>query len=165
MIPFLTESPTRVGDQALERERRAHVIQVGTLAMFVLAAITAVRMWILGVHELVFALAVTIASCGLNLVWLRRGAPVAWCGHLGVASLFCLLICTNLTTGGFYDPSFAWFYAVPFAAAFLIDLRSAWVWTGIVVMTTIGLWQLAGMGIELLRQPLLPPEPGRIDGA
>jgi signal transduction histidine kinase len=117
--------------------------------MILLAGAVAYQMWVLEITTLFVALGTTVAACSLNLVWLRLGAPVERVGNLSIGIFFGLILTSVLSTGGFYDPNFAWLYAIPLAAALLVDMKSSCCWAAIVVATTVGFWAIAGMSIDL----------------
>jgi signal transduction histidine kinase len=133
----------------VERDRRRRLLEVGTLAMILLAGAVAYQMWILEITSLFVALGITVVACSLNLVWIRLGASVERVGNLSIAIFYGLILISVLSTGGFYDPNFAWLYAIPLAAAVLVDVKSSCYWAAIVVMTTVGFWEIAEMNIDL----------------
>jgi signal transduction histidine kinase len=116
--------------------------------MFSIAAAAAYRMWILDIKSLVVALGVTVAVCGLNLVWLRRGGSVAHVGNLSVGIFYSFIVLSVAVTGGFYGSNIAWFCAVPIGAALLVDIRSSLYWTGGAALTTLGFWFSAGLDLD-----------------
>jgi signal transduction histidine kinase len=117
--------------------------------MILLAGAVAYQMWLLDISTLFVALGVTVAACGLNLVWLRLGGRVERVGNLSIGIFFGLILTSVYSTGGFYDPNFAWLYAIPLAAALLVDMKSSFYWAAIVVAATVGFWEIAGMNIDL----------------
>jgi signal transduction histidine kinase len=128
-------------------ERRARAIQLGTLGMFTIGIPTAFRYWALGVPSLTGALLITMAACGANLVWLRRSGRTRRAGNLAIG-LYCTLLLLSLSsTGGFYDPNFAWLYTIPVAAAYLLGLGSSWAWTAVAMVSTVVFWLLPSYGI------------------
>ena len=146
--PLSVESSTGSGPD-VERVRRQRLIEVGTLAMFAIASLATYRLWMPGVTSLVIGLAVAVFAFGLNLVWLRMGAPIERAGNMSIGIFFGLILTSVISTGGFYDPTFAWLYAIPMGAALLVDVRSSCFWTAIVIATTLGFWGLAESNIEL----------------
>lgn len=142
----------------VERDRRVQALDMGTRAMFVVAAVAAYRMWSVGATSVLFAVAAAVIACGLNLLSLRSGASVTRVGNLSVATLFALLLITVSATGGFYDPNFAFLAVIPIAAALLVDLRSSVYWAAATAVTTLLFWQLTGWGVEF---PNVIPESER----
>ena len=161
--PENASAPRGVGAAApagadFDRELRTLFIWVGTLAMFGFAAAAALQLLALGVYGLAGAVGLTVAAACLNLVRLRQGGSDLVAAQVCVGLLYTLLLVSNLSTGGFYDPNFSWFYTVPLLATLLVHLRAGVAWAGVVIATTLVFWQLAGLGIEV---PQLIPEARR----
>ena len=85
----------------------------------------------------------------MNLAWVQRSGRVVVGGNIAIGLLFSVIVFSVSVAGGFYDPVFAWIYAVPVAAACIVDLRSGWVWAALVMLTACAFWALPGFGIEL----------------
>ena len=136
--------------------RRIRSIQLGTLAMSVVAAPFVAHFWFLGMGYLSWALVATVVVAWLNVLWLRGHRDSRWGGHLAAAALFLLLVISNSTSGGFYDPNLGWLYTVPMVATFFDDLRAGWIWVGIVLVALIAFWLLPIFGIVV--PDLVPPE-------
>jgi signal transduction histidine kinase len=102
------------------------------------------QMW-----HMVGAVAVAVSGALANLWFIRRHRRVVAAGYIVCGLLYVLLVFATLTTGGFDDPNFAWFYIVPLAGAFLVDIRTAWVLTALVLLTTLVFWLLPGWGIQV----------------
>jgi signal transduction histidine kinase len=160
-LPLSRESYGEIADE-VENDRRRQVLEIGSLAMFAVAAVTAVRMWTLDLTSQVIALGITVVACSLNLVWSRLGGPVDRIGNLSVAIFYGLILNNILSTGGYYDTHFNWICAVPLGAALLVSLRSSCYWAVIVGVTTVCFWYVSGSGIEI---PNLIPIEERHDQA
>ena len=130
-------------------DHRVRGLRIGTLAMFAIGLPTAIRYWILGLPLVAGAVVAAMAVSTVSLVVLQRTRRPDLCGNLSVAALYLLLVFSVWASGGFYDPNFSWFYTVPVAAACLVDLRSGWIWAGVVCLTCVGFWQLPELGIEV----------------
>jgi len=129
--------------------RRTRTIEIGTLAMFAIGWLSVVRYLALDLPLIVAGLVVTMGACAANLVLLRRTLRARLCGNLAVGALYALLLLSVSVSGGFYDPNFAWLYAVPVAAAWLVDLRSSALWSLVVLATATAFWGLHEAGIAL----------------
>ncbi len=133
-----------------EDMRRVRIISITTLGLCVVAGIPAIIQFrLLGLSHLAIAGGVTIAAALANLLLLRALRRPILAAHLGLAVLGSLLVFSNVATGGFYDPNFAWLYVLPLGAAALIDLRGAAIWTAILICVTVAFWMLPDQGIEL----------------
>ncbi len=142
--------------------RRIRVISFSLVAMAIFSAGLAVEYLRLGILPLVAALVVAMAvSVGLIFL-LRATRRTALCGYLAVSLFYVLVIASNVVSGGFFDANFAWLYAVPLAAALLLDLRACWVWVGVVSATMMGFWLLPGLGVEV--PDLIPKESHAVHG-
>jgi two-component system NtrC family sensor kinase len=133
--------------------RRIRVISIVTLAMSTVIAIPIIAHYVhLGMESLsILVLATVVAALG-NLAHLRKTRRPGPAGQVAVGLLSCLMFFSNINTGGFYDPNFAWFYIIPLCGAVLIDVRGAAVWTVVTILTTVGFWALPELGIELVSQ-------------
>jgi signal transduction histidine kinase len=133
-----------------EDMRRVRIISITTLGLCVVAGVPAIIQFrLLGLSHLAIAGGVTIAAALANLLLLRALRRPILAAHLGLAVLGSLLVFSNVATGGFYDPNFAWLYVLPLGAAALIDLRGAAIWTAILICVTVAFWMLPDQGIEL----------------
>ncbi|MEM7356206.1 MAG: ATP-binding protein, partial [Acidobacteriota bacterium] len=128
---------------------RAQVIQLATLALIAIGAPFIVQYWRIGVPWMSLAVSATIAVSVVNVVSLRRGRRLRLSGHVATAALFSLLVLSNIASGGFYDPNFAWLYVVPLVAAAATDFAGLWLWVVVVLATVAGFWSLPWLGIEL----------------
>lgn len=126
--------------------RRVRVITGAGLAMFAIGAPFVVQYWQLGLRVMALGVACTIVAGAVNISALRKNRRPYIAGQIGVSMLYLLLLMSNITSGGFYDPNFAWLYVVPIAAAILVNLRACWAWTGVIVATTVAFWALTEMG-------------------
>lgn len=135
---------------------RVRAVSGASLLMFLVGAPFVARYQGLGVPLMAWAVAGTMVFNLANLVLLLRSGRAALCGNLAALSLFTLLVLSNVASGGFYDPNFAWLYVVPAGAALLVGPRAAVLWAGVVVMTTAVFWALPELGYPL--QPLIPAD-------
>jgi signal transduction histidine kinase len=153
--PPLTEETATV-HRALEldltredRMRRIRVIQIATLALCGIGVMSVHQYWILGIPEICLALLLTMAAGIANLFLLRWTQRDSLCGHLALAILAPLLVYLSAVSGGFRDPSFAWFYLLPLAAGVLSGFRGGAFWLAVTVAITLGFWSLEARGISL----------------
>ncbi len=137
--------------------RRVRILNAGTLAMCALGIPFVFRYLGLGAPRLAAALVATILVCAANLWLLRRTHNPGLAGHVATAAVFALLVISNLTSGGFYDPNFAWLYVVPLIASVAIDQRAAWIWIGVLLATTLVFWLLPSWGV-VVPDLILPGE-------
>jgi signal transduction histidine kinase len=131
-------------DHALGRSR---VLEVAILALCGVGLLSFVHYLVLGILEMSLALAISVAAGIANLVLLRCTNRNVLCGHLGLAVLTSLLLFTSAGSGGFRDPTFAWFYVLPLAAAVILGFRGAVVWLGVTLAITLAFSWLDSHGM------------------
>ncbi len=135
-----------------DERRRVRILSGATLAMVAIAAGYFVNHLVLGLVSMCIALGLAASAALANLAllrWTRR--PVA-SAHLGVAILTAVLCFSAYTTGGFYDPNFAWLYLVPVCAVVILDHRGATFWALVTLGITVAFWTAPQLGIELVNQ-------------
>ena len=123
-------------DDGHEPGRRRAVLRLGTYALILIGAAATLRMISIGVPVLPWVIGVASAGAFLNLAALDRGASIDRAGHVCIGLLFVVLLCSVTATGGFYDPNFAWLFAVPLTAALVVGLRASLGWTGLIAGAT-----------------------------
>ncbi|MEM9189668.1 MAG: EAL domain-containing protein [Myxococcota bacterium] len=149
-----------VGDEGEERGSLAppRTISRAQAASMVMAALVvmSVPFCVQYLALEMYTVAVSVAAAALlgigNIVVLRRTKRLQLTGQVGTALLFFLLLISNLSSGGFHDPNFSWFYVVQVVAAIFLDLRSVVAWSVVVVFTAVGFWALPYLGVELASQ-------------
>ena len=142
--------PALERDLTLEdRRHRIRVLQIATLALCGVGALSVHQYWILGAPEMCLALLIAMAAGVVNLFLLRWTRRDFLCGQLALAILTSLLVYLSAMSGGFRGPSFVWFYLLPLAAAVLSGLRGAALWLAVTVAITLGFWSLEAHGISL----------------
>ena len=134
-------SPTLLG--------RVRVITVGTLAMFLITIPFIFKYWAVGYHFMSYTLVGVMAFCLANIALLRHSQSPDLAGWVCTATAYSLLVVSNSSSGGFYDPNFGWLYVVPLLAAVAVGLRAGWIWVGVVALTTLAFWILPLQGIEV----------------
>jgi signal transduction histidine kinase len=139
-----------------ERMRRVRTVSGVTFAMTWVALLASVQSWFVEHTEIIAYLAVATTAGLANLLLLRATRRPVLSGHIAVAILALLIGASATGSGGFYNPAFAWVYILPLAAAVLVELRGAALWTGITVAMAIGFWMLPELGIHL--QDRTPPD-------
>jgi signal transduction histidine kinase len=136
-------------DVTPELRRRIRVLSIATAAMLSIGMTAIAHFQHLEMWRLCGALIVTMSAALANLVLLRHSRRAQLCGHIGLSLLASLLLFSNLTSGGFYDANFAWFYLLPITAAVLLDVRGAAIWTGVTLTIMLVFWSLPELGFEL----------------
>jgi signal transduction histidine kinase len=147
--------PTRVSPDTL---RRIRVLSGATYLLIGTGALHAVEFALLGVPEVVIAIAVTSLLAISNLGLLQRTRDPRLGAHLAMALLAGLICVGSWLNGGFENPYSAWLYALPVAAAISLDLRGVVLWVGITLALMLGFWSLPQFGVELASRV---PEPLR----
>jgi len=143
-------------DLTVKQMRRVRAISGATFAMIWVALFTVVQSWAVGKWDVIAYLGIA-TSVGLgNLALLRKTHDPQLSGHVAVATLAALISLSAMSSGGFYNPSFAWLYIIPLAAAVALDVRGAAVWVGITVAISAVFWVLPEIGIRLPDKT--PPE-------
>jgi signal transduction histidine kinase len=133
--------------------RRIRVISIATIAMSTVIAIPSIAHHLyLGMVGLSMVIGATVIAAIGNLLHLRKTRNPGPAGHVAIGLLSCLMLVSNINTGGFYDPNFAWLYIIPLCGAVVIDVRGAAIWTLITILTTVAFWALPELGIELVSQ-------------
>ncbi len=136
--------------------RQVRMVSFNTVLMFTIAIPFVFRYLSLGIWLIAVGLLVTMIGCVVNISILRRTHNPVVSGHVAATLLFLLLVMSNVVSGGFYDANFSWLYILPLGAALLVNLRAGWIWTAIVVLTTLVFWLLPGLGVEVPN--LIPPD-------
>lgn len=138
-------------DRAAEPElkRRLRVFSTVSVATIAIGIPFVFQYWSLGVPEMSVAISASIASGIANLWWVSRHHDPKIGGLVGTCILFVLLLLSNWSSGGFYDPNFAWLYVIPLYASLMIDARAGWIFTGVVLFVTALFWLAPDLGIEV----------------
>ena len=142
--PFLPRQP--VDPDAL---RRSRVIAIVTVVMLAVGVPFVPRFWMLGVPQMSFGISVAMLVAVGNLLILRRHGNPMLSGNLAVGVLFSILVLSNTSSGGFYDPNMGWLYVVPLSAFMLCDARSGWLWTGVTLLACASFWGLDIAGFAI----------------
>ena len=142
-----------IGGETIDRTgpelERIRTIGFGALAMVAIGLPFSVQYMKLGLWSVAIAVWATCFA-GLMVIWLiRAGFSLTLCGYLSGTVLYLLLLISNLNSGGFYDPNFAWFYVVPLVGAVWVDAKAAVFWSAVVIATTIVFWAVSRMGIVI----------------
>lgn len=130
--------------------RAARAVGIAIVALVVVSIPFSIQYWRIGLPMMSAAVAVTACFTLGLLVFLRRTGRAAFAGGLALTGMYALLLLSNITSGGFYNPNFAWFYVIPIAAATFAGPRQAWWWTLVVLATTVVFWTLHEQGFELV---------------
>ena len=129
--------------------RRIRVVNGATFGFFAIALPFVFQYWSMGVPYMSLAIVGTMLGGLINLFLLRSTQNVDLCGYFVTSLIFLLLLISNCSSGGFYDPNFSWFYVIPLAGLVAVDLRAGWFWTGIILVNTTIFWGLAQAGIAV----------------
>jgi len=129
---------------------RVRTVNAAMITMVAIAVPFMVRYGALGVPHMVAALAICVVGALGNMWLLRRTHRPTAAGYVASGLLLALLVASNVTSGGFYEPNFAWLYVVPLVALIVADLRAAWMLTGIVLVTAVVFWFLPRWGVHLV---------------
>ncbi len=143
-----------------ERMRKIRILGIATSAMILVGALYVVRHVQLGLPELAIAVASTILAAIANLAVLRWTQRPELGAHTAVGLLAAMLCFSAYSTGGFYDPNFAWLYLLPICAAIVLDLRGAAIWTVLTLAISFGFWLLPEIGIVIETQIPLESQSG-----
>lgn len=145
--------PDSVDPSRLDRIR---AVNVGLLLTIGICLPYAAQYMSLGIPWMTVAVVATALVAGLTLLRLRRHHDIKRAGLVTGASVFGLLLLSNVVSGGFYDPNFGWLYVIPLVGALIVDLRTAMMFSGLLLGTTIAFWLLPRLGVELHSQ--IPPD-------
>ncbi len=138
-------------DWSREEERRQARLIAGVVFMMCIPGLLYfVHFILIGVAWMALAVALTIATSGASLVWLRFSQKPESAGAVGVTAFCFLLSVSAYSTGGFYGPNFAWLYVIPVFAALLASMRTGAVFTGIVLLIAVGFWIAERNGLPLV---------------
>ena len=137
------------GDLAPLLSQRRRILTCTTLVMAAIAVPFAVQYWRICAIDMVVVMVAAVSLAFAHLWPLRRAARIRLAGHVAVALLFALIVCSSMRTGGFSDPSFVWLFIVPLAAAVLIDVRVGWIWTALVFAVVVAFWLVESSGVQV----------------
>ena len=141
----------RGGFKATEKSaselERIRMVNIGLLTILAVGLPFSVPYYLIGVPLVSAAVLLTCLGAVGALIMVRRGISITFCGYLAGSFVYSLLLLSNLNSGGFYDPNFAWFYVVPLVGAVLVDVKAAWIWSAVIVVTTVGFWVADQSGI------------------
>ncbi len=135
---------------------KIRTINVGLLVMAAIALPFALQYSRLRLWHMTAAVLVTAAVAIATLISLRRNHNAERAGTVAGFTILTLLLLSNVTSGGFYDPNFGWLYVVPLVGAAVASRRSVWVFTILVVLATIAFWALPELGVEIVSR--IPPD-------
>lgn len=129
--------------------RQTQLILISTIVLVVIAGPFALQYWSLGLPWMSVAVLTTmvLGLCDVALFKVKKDAVL--CGSIATFCVYLLLLCSNITSGGFYDPNFAWFYVVPVMGMIVANQKMGWFWTGIILLTTWVFWMLPDWGVVL----------------
>ena len=136
--------------------RRARVVTAATCLLVVIAQLAALQYWRTGLPLLSALLGLVCVAGFANLWLLRRTGRSVLCAHLALGLLTGMQVASLATTGGFYDPNFAWLYVVPVGAAVVVPLRHSVLWLAGTLALTVFFWWLPEVGFRFESQ--VPPE-------
>jgi len=135
---------------------RIRTINVGLLVMAGTPIPFGIQYARLGLPYMTAAVLVT-AFVALATLWqLRRTHDVDRAGLVVGLTVLALLVVSNVTSGGFYDPNFSWLYVVPLVGGVVATRRAVALFGGLVVLATIVFWVLPELGVPIVNR--IPPE-------
>lgn len=129
--------------------RQTQLILISTIVLVVIAGPFALQYWSLGLPWMSVAVLTTmvLGLCDVALFKVKKDAVL--CGSIATFCVYLLLLCSNITSGGFYDPNFAWFYVVPVMGMIVANQKMGWFWTAVILLTTWIFWMLPDWGVVL----------------
>ena len=137
------------GSVAPDAMRRIRILGIATVAMVGVGIGYMILHAQLGLEALAWANIATSGAAIANLAVLRVTRDPTPAAHVATALLAAMVGFSAWSNGGFYDPSFAWFYLVPICAAIVLDPRGAATWTLLTALFCLGFWSLPELGIVL----------------
>lgn len=141
--------------------RQTQVVVIATFVLVLMAGPFAVQYWSMGLHVMSFAVIATSILGVSSTVLFKFTKNFMLSGTLSTFCVFMLILLSNITSGGFYDPNFAWFYVIPVMAMVITNQKMGWIWTGIILVTTLAFWYLPDWGIVLENKIPLEDHPGQ----
>jgi diguanylate cyclase (GGDEF)-like protein len=129
---------------------RIRTINVGLIVMAAISLPFAVQYTRLGLSHMTVAVLLTATVAIATLVWLRRSHDTERAGLVAGITTLALLVLSNFTSGGFYDPNFGWLYVVPLIGAAVASRRAVWLLTSLVIAITLVFWVLPQTGVNLV---------------
>lgn len=129
---------------------RIRIANIGLVVMVAIALPFSVQYLRLGLPHMVFAVLAAAAVAMVSLWRLRRNHHPGQAGLVAGLTVFALLVTSNVTSGGFYDPNFAWLYVVPLIGALVATRRTIWLFGGLVLAATVVFWALPQMGVPIV---------------
>ncbi len=132
--------------------RRIRITSFSTLAMLLVAVLYFFEHLALGIHSMCAALIVAFVAALANLALLQWTRNATLGANFGITILGGMLIFSNYTSGGFYQPNFSWLYLLPICAAVVLRWRGAAIWTLVTLSITLAFWSLPELGVELDNQ-------------
>jgi signal transduction histidine kinase len=132
--------------------RRIRVLSGATFLLIAQGALSVVEFHLFGLRAGVLAILLAALLALANLALLRRTRNVHVAAHLALAILTGLVVFASALHGGIDNTYFSWFYALPVAAAVVLDVRGVLLWLGLTLALTVGFWSLPRLGVELVSQ-------------
>jgi signal transduction histidine kinase/CheY-like chemotaxis protein len=120
--------------------RRVRLIGLCTALTWMVAVSALLHAWQFGRADVAGIVGTLLLASILNLVVLHRREEPRLSGTVAVGLAYALILASNLAGGGFYSPRFSWLYAIPLLAFLIVDIRNGWLWTIVVVVTTVSFW-------------------------
>ncbi len=139
-------SPEKTEPIELDRIRIANI---GLLIMAGIALPFAAQYAMLDLPLMTGAVLLATVVALLSLWRLRTTLDTDRTGLVAGLTLLGLLVLSNVISGGFYDPNFAWLYVVPLVAALVATVRAVWLFGGLVFIATLAFWALPQLGVPI----------------
>ncbi|MDF1663738.1 MAG: response regulator [Planctomycetota bacterium] len=141
--------------------RQTQVFIITTMVLVLIAGPFAVQYWSMKLHFMSCAVIATTILGLSSAVLFKHTKNVTLCGTIATFCVYLLLIFSNITSGGFYDPNFSWFYVVPVMGMVITNQKMGWVWTAVIAATTLTFWYLPELGINLENKIPLEDHPAQ----
>lgn len=138
---FLTdpENPTDL--------RQTQIILITAIVLVLIAGPFAIQYWSLGLPWMSFAVIMTMIFGLIDVAIFKVKKDVVLCGTIATFCVYLLLIVSNISSGGFYDPNFSWFYVIPIMGMVVANQKMGWFWTLVIVLTSWVFWMLPDWGV------------------
>jgi signal transduction histidine kinase len=137
-------------DSIVIRQTQATVIAV--LVLTLIAGPFVLQYWSMNLPYMSVAVIFTMMIGVFDLVILKYTKRTLLCGTIATFVMYLLLVLSNVTSGGFYDPNFSWLYVIPLMGMVVTNRALSWAWTVVILLTTWIFWMLSSWGINLESQ-------------
>lgn len=104
----------------------------------------------IGMWQMTTAVTGAVLIAGVLSLCARWGCDAHRVGEAGLATLFALLVYSNVVSGGLGDPNLTWFFVLPVAAAATLGPLVAVRWSVVCIAAIVGFWawEVFGPGLQ-----------------